>query len=306
MLELLTLTDFARFVGSRVPLDEDFDVQLLDTDTLPLPVTLIPPFRPRFYAVCLYEHPSGGPQVGPWQLPAPGPTLFFKTPHQVLSWHRQPGHLRMYCLYFTEQFLTRHRALNTLVADFPFLRLAQAVPLPVAPADTNRLRSAYRHIAEEYHSDRADRFDLIAAYLHTLLLHVRRLHARTAALPPAGTAAATPHDTHLIGQFRALLTQTVAAAEPPAGSRSVAYYAAQLRLHPSYLTSVSKRVTGRTAQELIQDHIIQVAKTMLLQTALSIKEISFQLAFNEPAHFGHYFKRRTAQTPAQFRARLLA
>lgn len=304
MLEFTNLADFARYVGGPAPLSADLDVQLLAGDDLAAGFDL-PPFRHRFYSVSFYEAQGGDLRVGPWPLTAGQPLLFFKTPYQVHSWQKEPGRLRLLCVYFTEEFLVRHRHLDALVFDFPFLQFDKALPFVVQAADKNLLVDTYQKIAAEYHGGHPDRFDLIAAYLRTLLLQVRRLYGRYAAAHPELAAQGTRHDAAVVAAFKALLEQTVAAPEPPAGSRSVAYYAGQLHLHPNHLTTISKRTTGQTAQELIHDQVLRVAKALLLHTTLSAKEIAFQLGFQEPAHFGNYFKKYARLTPTQFRARLL-
>jgi AraC-like DNA-binding protein len=83
--------------------------------------------------------------------------------------------------------------------------------------------------------------------------------------------------------------------------RHPAFYADKLNVHPNHLNAVVKRITGNTATHLIQNQILIHAKSLLLQTDLSIKEIAYRLQFSEPTHFNAFFKKFTHQTPQQFR-----
>ncbi|MEJ7665538.1 MAG: helix-turn-helix domain-containing protein [Hymenobacter sp.] len=73
-------------------------------------------------------------------------------------------------------------------------------------------------------------------------------------------------------------------------SRNLAYYADKLAIHPNHLNAAVKRATGKTAHELLHEHLLAIAKMLLSQTRLSAKEIAYQLAFKEPAHFANFFK----------------
>ncbi len=78
-------------------------------------------------------------------------------------------------------------------------------------------------------------------------------------------------------------------------------YARLQNLHPNYLNNVIKSKTGRSVSTWISDKTIAEAKSLLKNSAVSVKEIAFQLGFSEAAHFSNYFKKYTQQTPVAFR-----
>ena len=81
----------------------------------------------------------------------------------------------------------------------------------------------------------------------------------------------------------------------------VQYFAKKLNLHPNYLNSVIKNKTGRTVNDWISGRTISLAKSLLLNTSYSSKEISYKLGFSEPTHFSRFFKKHTQVTPSSFR-----
>lgn len=86
--------------------------------------------------------------------------------------------------------------------------------------------------------------------------------------------------------------------------RQTRYYADKLGVHPNYLNAVVKRITKQTASQIIQRQLIVMAKLLLLQTPLSIKEIAYLLGFTKPTHFVAFFKKHTGKTPVSYRRRM--
>ncbi len=85
------------------------------------------------------------------------------------------------------------------------------------------------------------------------------------------------------------------------GLPSVRYFADKVFLSPGYFGDLIKKETGRTAQEYIQQKIIDISKNQLLSTDYSIGEIAYSLGFQYPQHFIRLFKRETGCTPGEFR-----
>lgn len=85
------------------------------------------------------------------------------------------------------------------------------------------------------------------------------------------------------------------------GLPTVKYCGEQLNLSPSYLSDLLKKEVGITAQQYIQDAIIDRAKTRLLGSTEQISQIAYALGFEYPQHFSKLFKGRTGLSPAEFR-----
>jgi len=75
-----------------------------------------------------------------------------------------------------------------------------------------------------------------------------------------------------------------------------------VNLSPSYLSDLLKRETGMNAQDHIHYHLIEEAKSILMNTDQSVSEVAFALGFEYPQYFSKLFKLKTGQTPVQFRS----
>jgi len=79
------------------------------------------------------------------------------------------------------------------------------------------------------------------------------------------------------------------------------HFAKKLNLHPNYLNSVIKSKTGKTVNDWISERLMSAAKSLLISTPYSAKEIAYQLGFSEPTHFSRFFKKHTQLSPKAFR-----
>lgn len=85
------------------------------------------------------------------------------------------------------------------------------------------------------------------------------------------------------------------------GVPTVAYFAEKCHLSANYFGDLVKKETGKTAQEFIQNKLIDIAKDRIFDTKKSINEIAYELGFTYPQHFNRLFKKRVGSTPMAFR-----
>jgi AraC-like DNA-binding protein len=62
-----------------------------------------------------------------------------------------------------------------------------------------------------------------------------------------------------------------------------------------------KKYSGRTIKQHLQEKLILEIKRDIRLNKKSLKEIAFDLGFNEPAYFTRFFKQQTGQTPSDFK-----
>jgi AraC family transcriptional regulator, transcriptional activator of pobA len=83
--------------------------------------------------------------------------------------------------------------------------------------------------------------------------------------------------------------------------KQVYFYSGQITITEKRLNQATSNVLGKSPKELIDHRILLEAKRMLAHTSESVKEIAYQLGFEEPTNFIKYFKKHTVQTPTEFR-----
>lgn len=81
----------------------------------------------------------------------------------------------------------------------------------------------------------------------------------------------------------------------------VDFYAEKLFMSARNLNLISKNILQQTVSEIIETRKLIEAKNQLTYTDKNISEIGFDLGYNEKAYFTNVFKKRTGQTPSEFR-----
>ena len=82
---------------------------------------------------------------------------------------------------------------------------------------------------------------------------------------------------------------------------TVKEYANHLNVSTKTLTNCVYESSRSTPLALINERIVLEAKRQLLHSSLKVKEIAFQLGFEDPSYFVKFFKRHTGCLPADFR-----
>ena len=82
---------------------------------------------------------------------------------------------------------------------------------------------------------------------------------------------------------------------------SVNFYANKLNITPNYLNILCQKYLKMPAGDVIKQRTILEAKRLLTSTDLSIKEIAYQLGFNDNGYFSKVFKKYAGKTPGDFK-----
>ena len=85
------------------------------------------------------------------------------------------------------------------------------------------------------------------------------------------------------------------------GLPTVKYFADKICLSPNYFGDLIKKETGKTAQEYIQNKVLDVAKEWILGTNKTVSQIAYELGFQYSQHFNRIFKKNVGCTPNEYR-----
>jgi AraC-like DNA-binding protein len=294
------LAEYNKHWGFQAPLSKDFDIQKVhrSSDSYFAPMQSS---AQRFFSLSVYEDLEIEIKNGFSKFRPKSPFVCTRVPHQIFSWQVKKGPVNGWILTFTENFLIKHRLLNNIIQDFPFLRADNAGPFEVDNKNLPQLHLIFNTINNEYHSSAPDQLEMIASQLYTLLMILNRLFPEA----KARTEVVKLKESEMIlfEKYLALIAQSSPHSEN-CKAATVSHFAEILSVHPNYLNAVVKNVSGCNALCFIHERILNVAKTYLVQSNLSIKEISYELSFNEPTHFGAFFKKYIGLTPVQFRKKV--
>ena len=84
-------------------------------------------------------------------------------------------------------------------------------------------------------------------------------------------------------------------------NRKVEDYANRIGITAKHLAFVIKKTTGKFPSEWMDNYVLLESKRLLRSTDICIQDISYDLNFSTPSHFGKFFKKKTGMTPKEFR-----
>lgn len=147
------------------------------------------------------------------------------------------------------------------------------------------LRQINRLMLDEYNAE--NRLVLMESYMQAFLFHLSSLVETSEAFgnKPDSAVAELMRliDTHFVEQ------------------RETDFYSEKLSMTNKTVNEVSKKGTGKTVKQHLQERLVLEIKKEIRLGRKSLKEIAFDLGFNEPAYFTRFFKHHTTMTPTQFR-----
>ncbi len=136
--------------------------------------------------------------------------------------------------------------------------------------------------------------EIMVSFLRTMLLMVCEELLRHDDMTLENDSS-TIHDKEIFNQFLQLLSSQEQKRQ------RVAFYADLLHISPKYLSSVSKKVSGKNPMRWITESTMQDCYSLLKETDMSIKEISNKLGFPNSSFFSQYFREQASVTPLEYR-----
>jgi AraC-like DNA-binding protein len=216
--------------------------------------------------------------------------IFFVAPgqvHQVIETEKPLG----FVMTFSNQFLAENSIPISFIDSLNlFQNSGQSPPLLPDKEQYDVIEDFAKNIFKLLNSDTNMKCLSIGAFLKLLLIECNNI----CAIYPIELDVDTTGD-NLIRAFKKGVEDNYKK------EHSTTYYANRLFITPDHLNRTVKARIGKTAKEYIQSRIITEAKRLLYFTALSNKEIGYELGFNEPANFSAFFKKNTQLSPLNFR-----
>lgn len=253
------------------------------------------PHRHDYYTILFFEKGNGIHVVDFMKYEIEDNSIYFILPgqmHQVVLAAQPKG----WVITFTEEFLISNSIPDKLINDiYLFNDYGQSPPLSI----NDKQMPVYLNIVSqmELFSSTLESYTLEAiGSLVKLFLIQSNNHC---SLIKTNNPQLIETSNHLLRTFKQLLNKHYASYH------MVSDYAGMLSVTADYLNKTVKNITGKSAKDHIQSKLITESKRLLLFSNLSNKELSYELGFDESAHFNNFFKKITGQTPSEFRTSLL-
>lgn len=215
--------------------------------------------------------------------------ILFSNPMIPYSWERISDKLRYYFCLFTDSFV------YNLAASTVFNIRGDHVLLP-DEATAEKLVFIFEMMIKEQEGHYQQKNDVIRHY-------IQLLHHEAVKITPPATWQLHNSANRITTLFLELLTKqcAITTVHEQVQLKTATAFATQLSIHVNYLNRAVKSVTGKTTTQVIADHLLKEAKTLLRTTDWSISEIAYCLGFGHPSNFTVFFRKMSGQNPHDFR-----
>ena len=248
----------------------------------------MPPYRQGFYKIGILSY-VGESKLNlntDWISPEEYP-LWFVVPGQVFSWVRDEN-MAGFNIMFKKEFLMN--VVDNVVEDFPFLKMSERSLLMLTKEEHESLLFDAQRMHSVFKNPHPYQEKMLEGMLVSFLYFCKAVYERYKTTENHLTRAQV-----ITQKFEILVDKMYV------DTKNVGDYADELNITPNYLTTTVKKLTGKSAKDIIQDRLLVESKSLLKFSGLDIGEIAYRLNFQEPTHFTRFFKKLSGLTPNQFR-----
>ena len=223
-------------------------------------------------------------------------SLFIFSPKHILQ-VQSNNHFKAHLIVVAPDFLKRIN-IDTKRMMPLFLQFGSLPCMELTQAESQSLRSFISMVEQELKGSETDfSSEIIGGLIAATIYKVGDILTHYLTEHPEVDSPIHNRAEEYFKQFTELL------GEHYKHERSVGFYARQLCITPKYLTTLIKRISGKSVSEWIDNYVILEAKTLLKYSNMSVQEIAYYLNFPNQSFFGSYFKRNAGMSPSQYKAK---
>jgi len=242
--------------------------------------------RHDFYFVLAVIQGTGTHDIDFISHPVKGHSLFILRPGQVhhLLLHADS---RGFIMEFDHAFYHPREKL----AKQRLIRAGSKNVCSVDPLRAAKIQWILDDIYNEFNEKNEDFIDAIRSNLDIFFIEVVRQSQNT-------NSAIKKRNTYTQDRFEEFMTLLEKNIET---QKQVAYYADSLNLSNYQLNAITKESVGKPVSQLINEQSILEAKRLLLATSNQVKDVAYNLGYEDISYFIRFFRKHTGQSPEAFR-----
>jgi len=246
---------------------------------------LLQPRRLSSYFIVLIESGSITYNIDLQDFTLTDGHLLFAMPNQILTPPAKTDHLKYFKLLFDENTLA------LLPQQFPFLvNPLNAPTIALDSAAKERVIKVFGILNQILYLDKYDTdTEIILAYLNLLLSELNSAYFKN-------KEHANILNANLSKFIEFKLVVETSLTEQP----SINAIAEKLALSTNSLYRIVKEYTGTSPKDYFINRLMAEAQRKLRYSNISIKELAYELGFNDPDYFSRLFKKSTGKSASEF------
>ncbi|SHG29379.1 helix-turn-helix domain-containing protein [Flavobacterium defluvii] len=224
------------------------------------------------------------------------PSLFFINSNQYLQINKE-GKKQGYFMYYNRDFYCVQIHDAEVACDGLLFNNIFEMPMTTLPEkEVLFVEGIFNQIQQEFDAPDSSQEEMIRTYLKQLIIKATRIWK----IQQLGVLNDEPSkEMDFFRDFSRLVEIHFRT------KHTVADYADILGLAPKTLSNKFNRLELSQPNDIIKDRIILEAKRLLGYSSLSVKEIAYQLGYEDPAYFNRLFTNKVGDTPSNFKKKYL-
>lgn len=289
------LSQFYEAINVPKPIHEHFDVRFIQENLKTVKMQM-PAFRNPCFMISMTLKGQGSVHyAGAESFRVGDLTVFFTAPGQLQSWDVLRDWEGIYVI-FTKEFFAVNRIILEEIRKSPFFDIDNRVSLTLLPEEADILLDLFQKTKAEASSDYPNRNEFVKSYIRLMVMYLNRFYEKRIQNNQKPNPQASGILT--VREFQDFIEQNLKIDKK---LKTVSEFADKLNIHPNHLNALCKEILGKTASELLHDSTLLQAKSLILNSNFSMKEIAYQLGYDEPNYFFRFFKKHLGITPSEFK-----
>tara|TARA_B100000809_G_scaffold266153_1_gene327573 strand:+ start:1829 stop:2686 length:858 start_codon:yes stop_codon:yes gene_type:complete len=266
-----------------------FNIRRIDTAYQDYDESL--PHQHKFYQFLFFDKASGTHLIDDKEYVVKDKTIHFVSPNHIHHLRLSEGSSGFVCM-FKEELFFAHNESNKFLEEIDLFSNWNMNPvLQIESDDFDDLNTLLFSLTKEFEGQKMRRTELILMWLKIFLINSSRIGGERKDVPLSRKRLTIEGFLGLVDEFYS-------------ENLPVSFYAEKLNITTTYLSRLVNEVYGKSVSEFINERVVLEAKRIIRLSSKSIKEISFELGFEDPSYFSRFFKKHVQLTPVQYRKEL--
>ena len=194
-------------------------------------------------------------------------------------------HPDFFCIHKHQQEVACNGVLFNNIYNPPYVLVDEAAAA--------LLNNILEQVKAEMQNPALAQYELLISYLKIFLINASRL--KTSQQPDVALAVADAEEPFILQKLKDYIEQHYKT------KHAVSNYADMLNISAKALAKITKAHFNKTLTNMIAERIIIEAKRELYLTNKTVKEIAYELGYNDESYFSRFFKTNADVSPQLYR-----
>ena len=248
--------------------------------------------RHNYYSLIWVKQGNGKVRADFKEYDLAGSSLFAFSPYQPFIFLTQ--HISGVALFFHPDFFCIHKHQAEIACNGVLFNNIYEPPfIGVSEQSNIALDDVLIQIKNEIQNTTLAQHEILVSYLKIFLIHCSRL--KTEQAPQARADLAAVKEPFILQNLKDAIEKNFKTRH------SAGEYADELNISIKALAKATKTYFNKTITELISERIIIEAKRELYLTNKTVKEIAYELGYEDEFYFSRFFKTNADVSPQMYR-----